>query len=196
MDLVKRAKPISQNQPGALNEVADLLSRNPRLPEAGRGPTDGPCVPSDLKDYVEHGSGPHSEEEIAKQRSTATDIPPKALECCVCRFADKGNRLVCTVQCELFSRAPSSALKRHLAKNKTSAALKRQLGEREICDGEIPPFEDDAPQQDAPHIPGSARQGEPAKSEAQGSQSGVGEEQHLFWILRYRLRECHGSAVT
>ena len=39
----------------------------------------------------------------------------------------------------------------------------------EIREGEIPPFEDDAPRQDAPHIPEGSQQDRPA--EGQGSQS-------------------------
>ena len=38
----------------------------------------------------------------------------------------------------------------------------------EIREGEIPPFEDDAPRQDAPHIPEGSQQDRPA--EEQGSQ--------------------------
>ena len=38
----------------------------------------------------------------------------------------------------------------------------------EIREGEIPPFEDDAPGQDAPHIPEGSQQDRPAEGE--GSQ--------------------------
>ena len=38
----------------------------------------------------------------------------------------------------------------------------------EIREGEIPPFEDDAPRQDAPHIPEGSQQDRPAEEE--GSQ--------------------------
>ena len=35
----------------------------------------------------------------------------------------------------------------------------------EIREGEIPPFEDDAPRQDAPHIPEGSQQDRPAEGE-------------------------------
>ena len=64
--------------------------------------------------------------------------------------------------------APASASKKPLAKNQDFRCDNEMARQGEIREGEIPPFEDDAPGQDVPRIPEGSQQDRPAEGE--GSQ--------------------------
>ena len=88
----------------------------------------------------------------------------------VTRFLRKHSRMVLDDCSEPLLPAPASASKKHLAKNQDFRCDNEMARQGEIRKGEIPPFEDDAPRQDAPHIPEGSQQDRPAEGEGSHSE--------------------------